>query len=104
MSWGALGFFLFVLLAGTMATVVAGFNLWRRVNTFRRTGDPLFAELGATVALLEQRTASLERGSADLEQSLRRLDGSLRRGRILLGAWQDARNTISRWLWFLPHK
>jgi len=104
MSWGALGFFLFVLLAGTATTVVVGFNLWRRVNTFRSTGDPLFAELGATVAVLEQRTASLEHGSADLEQSLRRLDRSLRRGRILLAAWQDARNTISGWLWFLPHK
>jgi exonuclease VII small subunit len=102
LAWGALGFFLFVLLAGIISVTFAALRLWRRVKSFRAAGNAMFGDLRVALTMLEGHTRSLERGSTDLERVLRRLDRSLRRGRKLLAAWRDARRTVSGWFGFLP--
>ena len=97
-AWGALGFFLFVLLAGTVTTAVYGFGLWRQIKAFRAVGDPLFAELEVSVAALERRSATFEQHSNDLQRAQRSLERSLRRWRILVGAWREATGTVDGWL------
>jgi hypothetical protein len=102
LTWGALGFFLFVLLAGTAGVTVAALGLWRRVKSFRAAGNALFGDIGIALATLERHSSLLEHESTGLARALRRLDSSLRRGRILLAAWRDARRTVSGWFGFLP--
>ena len=102
LTWGALGFFLFVLFAGTAGVTVAALGLWRRVKSSRAAGNAVFGDLGLALSTLERHTAALEHESNDLAQALRRLDSSIRRGRILMAAWQDARRTVSGWLGFVP--
>src|SRR5437899_5778336 len=102
LTWGALGFFLFVLAAGTVGVAVSALGLWRRIKAFRAAGHAVFDDLGLALATLERRAGLLESESTDLQRALRRLDESLRRGRVLLAAWRDVRSTVSAWLRFLP--
>ena len=69
---------------------------------FRAAGEATFGELGLALETLERRAAALEDESADVQHALRSLERSLRRGRILVGAWREARDTVTGWLVFLP--
>src|SRR5438128_11834557 len=77
LTWGALGFFLFVLAAGTVGVAVSALGLWRRVKAFRAAGHAVFDDLGLALATLERRAGLLESESTDLQRALRRLDESL---------------------------
>jgi hypothetical protein len=102
LAWGAFGFFIFVVVAGTVSTTVAGIGLWRRVKALRAAGGAALDDLGLALATLERRTAALEHESSDVQHALRSLQRSLRRGRILLAAWREAHDTAAGWFAFLP--
>jgi hypothetical protein len=104
LTWGALGFFLFVLLAGTVVLAVTALAFWRRFKAVKATGGAAFGELSAALDALERRIASFERDSGELGRALARLDRSLGRARVLLRAWREATDTVSGWLVFLPRK
>jgi hypothetical protein len=102
LTWGALGFFLFVLLAGTVATAVTGLALWRQVKAVEASSGKAVGELADALELLEAKVPRVERKTAELERAISRLERSLRRAKILLAAYQDARGTIAGWLRLIP--
>jgi hypothetical protein len=104
LTWGAFGFFLFVLLAGAVGLGASAVAFWRRLRAVRASGGAALEELNAGLHALEGRMASFERDSSELGRALSRLDRSLKRVRVLLRAWRDASDTVSGWLLFLPRK
>ena len=94
--WGALSFFLFVLVAGTVVVAVLGLGAWRRFRSLRAVGVTSLNELADALTMLETRVQRVDRGNEELRRAADRLSISLRRARVLLAAAQEVRDAVFR--------
>ena len=104
LTWSALSFLLFVLVAGTAGLVVAGLQGWRTVRGLRRGALAEFTAVGDRVAALEARAATLGNRAAELQASLARLNRSLAAARVLLLGVHDVHGAIAAVRAFVPRK
>ena len=104
LTWAALSFFLFVLVAGTGGLAVVALDGWRTLRALRRG---VLAELGALAgrgAALEARLTGLGERAAELQRSVAELNRTLARARVLLLAVHDVRSAVLGVRAFLPRK
>jgi hypothetical protein len=104
LMWGALGFFLFVLLATTVGFAVLGIRGWRLYRSLRGGLLGAMSDLTDSATTLEQRIAAIEQRSVELQKSVGRLSTSLARARVLLRATQDVRDVVGRVQGVIPRK
>jgi hypothetical protein len=104
LTWSALSFFLFVLVAGAAGLAVAGLHGWRVVRELRRGALAELTAVGGRAAALELRAAALGERAADLQTSVARLNRSLAAARVLLLGVHDVRGAVAVARAFLPRK
>ncbi len=102
--WGALGFFLFVLVAGTVVVGVLALGAWRQLRSLRAAGAASLNELTEALTILETRVERTGRGNEELRRAAHRLSVSLRRARVLLAAAREVRLSVRRVTSLLPQK
>jgi hypothetical protein len=104
LTWGALGFFLFVLLAGLIGLTITGLRAWRTVRTVQRESTDVLGRVMGSADTLTANLDRLERKTRDLELAVAHLRGSLARAAVLLGAVQEIRDAVSGIQAFVPSK
>jgi hypothetical protein len=104
LTWGALGFFLFVLLAGLIGLTTIGLRAWRTVRAVQRESTDLLGRVMGSADTLTANLDRLERKTRDLELAVAHLRVSLARAAVLLGAVQEIRDTVSGVRAFVPQK
>jgi hypothetical protein len=100
--WGALAFFLVVLVAGSAAVGGFGLVLWRRVHVTLDNSSQVMGDLATGMETLDTRLGRIEGRTTELDHAASRLSLSLGRARILLAAAQESRDAIEGWLRFVP--
>ena len=89
LNWSALGFLLFVLVAGPVGTAVVGLGTWRRLRAAAASSGASLGDLAEGLETLAVRLSSFERSSAELRAANDRLSRSLRRTHVLLAAVRE---------------
>src|SRR5262249_28325016 len=102
LTWGALGFFLFVLLAGTIVVALRSLTLWRQLRAVEASSGQAVGELADALELLQAKVPRVGRKTAELERAISQLERSLGRAQIPPAAYQEAGGTIASWLRLLP--
>ncbi len=104
LTWSALGFFLFVLLAGLAGLAITGLRAWRTVRTVQRESTDVLGRVMESADTLTANLERLQRKTRDLELAVAHLRGSLARAAVLLGAVQEIRGAVSGVRAFVPSK
>ena len=104
LTWSALGFFLFVLVAGLIGLGVIGLAAWRTLRAVQREAGAVLGRVTGSVDTLTVNLDRLERKARDLELSVARLRRSLERAGVLLEAVQEIRDVVSGVRAFVPTK
>jgi hypothetical protein len=102
--WASLGFFVAVLIGGTIWVAVNGLHAWRRAGRVPGRLLGQISELSAGAAVLEQRAAALGSEGAILQRNVAELSADIERTRTIVAATEDARNAIAFARLFLPTK
>ena len=104
LTWSALGFFLFVLLAGLIGLTITGLRAWRTVRAVQRESTDVLGRVMRSADTLTADLDRLERKARNLELAVADLRRSLARVGVLLGAVQEMSNAVSGVRAFVPQK
>src|SRR5437868_4542767 len=104
LTWAALGFFLFVLIAGLVGLALTGLAAWRTVRAVQRESTAVLGRVMDSAETLTTNLDRLERKARDLELAVAHLRRSLARAGVLLGAVQEVRDAVSGIRAFVPSK
>jgi hypothetical protein len=102
--WAALGFFVVATVAGAAYVGVRAWRAWQAFVSLAVVGT---AGLDLLIARSEALTTKAERvaaGAEELEAALARLERSTARGRIVVGAVDEALDVVRGVLAFVPKK
>jgi hypothetical protein len=102
--WGAVAFFLFVLVASVAGLAVLALRGWRQFKALRSGLLATIQDVGWLVTRLEGRLGSLETRSVELQAVLERLRRSLAEARVLAGAAGEVADLVGRVRGIVPTK
>src|SRR5215831_13849301 len=102
LTWGSLGFFLFVLVAGSSTVGGIGWGFWRQLQATLDSSSAAVGDLATSMEALDAKVRRVEGGTAELQGAAARLSRSGTRARILLASAQESREVIAGWLQSLP--
>jgi hypothetical protein len=102
--WGALGFFLFVLVVSLVGLALFAWLGWRQFTAVQKGLLTRLEALGESVAAVEGRVGAAEARTADLQREIARLSRSLAQARVLVGALGEVGDIAGRVRGVVPSK